>query len=313
MAIYRRVCDKPFTKATNDLLRDPLVTSVAKVVLWCIASHRSDYKLTMVQLVAQIHEGRDAVRRALKELERLGYLARVTRRGERGAVSHTDFFIVDDPSAGLATDFQATVMSSDDATSSQVATGDWISGDGVSGDGGTPPKKTISKKTVLEDQENSPLPPEPASGPTPRQRGWDGKERSTKAAKPGAIDQHDLAAAAYVASNPPETGGTFKRLTDAELERLTGTVAKQFRAGITRSQINTAIGERNLEGANSIIAALISRINKLEPAPVKPQRQQVPECGQCQSRWVPVLDSEGHERWAPCPRCSPQAMAKAAA
>lgn len=151
MAIYRRVCDKPFTKATNDLLRNPKVTSVAKIVLLCIASHRPDYRLTVVQLVAQIYEGRDAVRRALKELEKLGYLARVQRRGERGSVSHSDFYIVDDLEAGQATDFQAAVLTSTDDASSQVVAGNWISGDGK-----PDTKKTRSQETSNDLENRSP-------------------------------------------------------------------------------------------------------------------------------------------------------------
>jgi len=136
-------------------------------------------------------------------------------------------------------------------------------------------KEQTHEQTSVQTKEQSPIPPAPSDGPTPHQPGRDGKEKDRKPQKPGGIDEHDLAAAAYVASNPPEVGGAFRRLTDAERERLTSTVAKQLRAGITRSQINAAIGERNLEGANSVVAALTARINKLEPKPAPAPRRPV--------------------------------------
>jgi hypothetical protein len=288
----------------NDLIRSPNLSALAKVIFLNIASHRQDYRLTMIQLVAQVKEGRDAVRRVIKDLESDGRLARVQVRDEHGVVTHFDFYIVDDPEAGPATDFQAVVATSGNAGSVQVAAGDWISGDGESGDGQPTPKKTISKKLTLEDQEDSPLPPA-ASSDQPRTAQYrnDGgrdapqKENQEHAEAIGLVDQFigDI---------------TAESITAVGRTRLVGATGAALGRGCTRNQVLSAFDQPLPHGEVHNLAGLMAgRMARLE-APYRPVPK--PEwCGQCDTR-TRLLWDDVAELSSRCPECHPL-MAGAAA
>ena len=256
MSIHRRPCDKPFTKAMNDLIRSPNESALAKVVFWNIASHREDYQLTMAQLVAQVKEGRDAVRKAIKELEIAGRIARVQRRNERGAVTHSDFYIVDDPEIGLATGFQEAVTTSGNHESSQVATGAWFSGDGESGDGQSPPKKTSSKKLTLEEQEKSPLPPVVIASHRPSQGRDDGGMDFSKT----EIQEREAARIVdrFIATMPV---GTFSSVGRT---RLVGAVGAALGRGCDGGRVVDVLGcPVPLGGVGGLAGVLAARVSRL--------------------------------------------------
>jgi hypothetical protein len=75
--------DDHFTQVPNAWLRDTRLSFKARGLLAHILSHRSGWSLSIHSLAATSLEGRDAIRSAIQELERAGYLKR-TQSNEAG-------------------------------------------------------------------------------------------------------------------------------------------------------------------------------------------------------------------------------------
>jgi hypothetical protein len=183
MAIFREpLATKNFTQVPNHWLRDPRLTAKAKGVLAYIASHAPGYELTTVQIIAEMKDGESAVKSAIRELEKVGYLQRKQRRDENGRLSSTDYWIVESP------DEAATVGRF--STGGKSASGETSGGSSAGGGSGTKntnPKNTKEKNTMKgsevecspsgrfapsgadDDTDNQPLTLEPTE---PRTTGW---------------------------------------------------------------------------------------------------------------------------------------------
>lgn len=119
-----------FTIVPNAWLRDARLSRRARGLLAELMSHSPGWETSVESLVATGPEGRDAIRGALIELERLGYLARTQARDEAGRLAGADYEVTDP-----ATDSP----SSDNPTTGEPTTGEPTSAD-------QRPKKTISQK-----------------------------------------------------------------------------------------------------------------------------------------------------------------------
>ncbi|MEV0756810.1 hypothetical protein [Streptosporangium sp. NPDC050280] len=89
-----------FTTISNRWVRDKRLTWKARGVLAWMASHKVGFRISERTLIAAAPDGRDAVRGALKELERHGYLIRERQRAASGKLGSTDYILMDPWTAG---------------------------------------------------------------------------------------------------------------------------------------------------------------------------------------------------------------------
>lgn len=87
MAIIRGQIDfsAHFTQVPNEWVRDANLSHRARGVLLVLMSHRSGWEVTTEHLIRNGTEGRDAIRKAIRELVGQGYLQREQVRGEDSA------------------------------------------------------------------------------------------------------------------------------------------------------------------------------------------------------------------------------------
>jgi len=87
--------DEHFTQIPNDWLRDSNLSFKARGLLALLMSHREGWSLSVNTLAAQNQEGKDAIRSAIEELEKRGYLYR-TQSNEGGKFGEA-LWITQDP------------------------------------------------------------------------------------------------------------------------------------------------------------------------------------------------------------------------
>ena len=95
-----------FTIIPNAWVRDPNLTRRARGLLAELLSHKEGWKVSTDSLWRAGPEGRDAVRKAVQELEDAGYLRREARIGESSKFDGLDYVLTDpdDVSAGETAD-----------------------------------------------------------------------------------------------------------------------------------------------------------------------------------------------------------------
>lgn len=95
-----------FTIIPNAWVRDPNLTRRARGLLAELLSHKEGWKVSTDSLWKAGTEGRDAVRKAVQELEDAGYLRREARVGESSKFDGLDYVLTDpnDVSAGETAD-----------------------------------------------------------------------------------------------------------------------------------------------------------------------------------------------------------------
>lgn len=85
-----------FTMVRNCWARDRRISLKAKGLLTYLLSHAEGYRCSQAQMVRESDDGKDAVRTALSELERAGYLTRVRdQRAARGRFAEDDYTLSD--------------------------------------------------------------------------------------------------------------------------------------------------------------------------------------------------------------------------
>lgn len=86
-----------FTQIHNEVFRDPTLSAKAKAIFGFVSTHNDGWGVTEASIIAHMAEGRDAVRKALKELEGRGYLVRERTKGEDGKFGAYVWFFTDLP------------------------------------------------------------------------------------------------------------------------------------------------------------------------------------------------------------------------
>lgn len=88
--------DRDFLMLRNELLRDERISERARGLLVRILSYPDDWDTDSATLAEQCREGRDAIRKAMRDLEAAGYMRRERRRVDRGRWV-TDTYVYDQP------------------------------------------------------------------------------------------------------------------------------------------------------------------------------------------------------------------------
>ena len=100
MSVFRVEKNKGYTVMSNHHLRNHTLSLKAKGLLSQMLSLPDDWDYTL-QGLAQINkESIDAIREAVRELERAGYIERSRERDERGCLRGTVYTIYEQPHAG---------------------------------------------------------------------------------------------------------------------------------------------------------------------------------------------------------------------
>lgn len=100
MSVFRVEKNKGYTVMSNHHLRNHTLSLKAKGLLSQMLSLPDDWDYTL-QGLAQINkESIDAIREAVRELERAGYIERSRERDERGCLRGTVYTIYEQPHTG---------------------------------------------------------------------------------------------------------------------------------------------------------------------------------------------------------------------
>ena len=97
MAVFRVERNKGYTVMSNHHLRNKELSLKAKGLLSQMLSLPEDWDYTLAGLSFITREKIDAIREAVKELERAGYIVRSRERDEKGRLRGTDYVIFEQP------------------------------------------------------------------------------------------------------------------------------------------------------------------------------------------------------------------------
>lgn len=139
MAIRRKPVtpEEHYTIISNAWARDDRLSLKARGLLALILSHRVGWNISIESLARTNPEGKAAIRTAVTELERGGYLRREHVRDEGGSFVGYDYVLADPPACENRTPpFENRTGSFDYPTTDNPTTGNRT------------PKKTIPKKTI---------------------------------------------------------------------------------------------------------------------------------------------------------------------
>jgi hypothetical protein len=78
--------DEGFASTPNEAARDARLSWAARGILTYLLSHRPGWSVTTADVEAAGPQGREAVRRAFRELEAAGYIRRIREQDERGRI-----------------------------------------------------------------------------------------------------------------------------------------------------------------------------------------------------------------------------------
>lgn len=99
MAVFRIEKTRDYTVMANHHLKNRELTLKAKGLMSVLLSLPDDWDYTLVGLSRISREGVDAIREAVKELERAGYVIRNRVRNEKGQLTDTEYVIYEQPRA----------------------------------------------------------------------------------------------------------------------------------------------------------------------------------------------------------------------
>ena len=104
MAVFRVERNKGYTVMSNHHLRNKELSLKAKGLLSQMLSLPEDWDYTLKGLSLINREKIDAIREAIRELERAGYIVRSRERDEKGRLRGTDYVIFEQPQTSPVSD-----------------------------------------------------------------------------------------------------------------------------------------------------------------------------------------------------------------
>ena len=102
MAVFRVERNKGYTVMSNHHLRNKELSLKAKGLLSQMLSLPEDWDYTLAGLSFINREKIDAIREAIKELERAGYIVRSRERDEKGRLRGADYIIYEQPQPSVS-------------------------------------------------------------------------------------------------------------------------------------------------------------------------------------------------------------------
>ncbi|NVO88919.1 conserved phage C-terminal domain-containing protein [Lactobacillus rhamnosus] len=111
--------DNHFTFVSNTLARDNRLSWKARGIFIYMWSMPADWQFYAEELETHAPEGRDALAKGLKELEKLGYLKRIQTKGKNGKFRTKNWEITDTPAFSPQTGFPSTGKPSTDKPSTE--------------------------------------------------------------------------------------------------------------------------------------------------------------------------------------------------
>lgn len=145
-----------FTMLSNEWIRDLTLSFKARGVLAWLSSHKVGFRVSLDRIAAaSAHDGVAAVRSAVDELEKAGYLVRKKDRDDHGRITGRAY-VLQDPNAQVTANMQ---FSHDGETPplSDPSVGEPTLGNSTDGET-APLKKNISSKKTNQ-QKTTPVPP----------------------------------------------------------------------------------------------------------------------------------------------------------
>ncbi len=97
MAVFRVEKNHNYTVMANYHLKDNRLSLKAKGLMSVMLSLPDDWDYTLRGLACICKEGVDAIREAIRELERAGYILRSRERNEKGQMKNTEYVIYEEP------------------------------------------------------------------------------------------------------------------------------------------------------------------------------------------------------------------------
>ena len=110
MSVFRVEKNKGYTVMSNHHLRNHTLSLKAKGLLSQMLSLPDDWDYTLQGLAKINKESIDAIREAVRELERAGYIKRSRERDERGCLRGTVYTIYEQPHAGPTSEEPAQAL-----------------------------------------------------------------------------------------------------------------------------------------------------------------------------------------------------------
>lgn len=103
--IFRKRLKNRFTMMPNSALQDERLSFKARGILALVLTKPDDWRINLVWLEKQASEGREAVRKAMKELSALGYCRKVLIQSpDTGHLIQTIWQFTDSPTDGFPSD-----------------------------------------------------------------------------------------------------------------------------------------------------------------------------------------------------------------
>lgn len=102
MSTIRVEKETNFSVLSNVPIRDGRLSWKARGLLLFMLSLPEDWDYSVKGLEKFGPDRRDAIRAALLELEKCGYLSRNQKRGERGKFSKVDYVVVENPASPIS-------------------------------------------------------------------------------------------------------------------------------------------------------------------------------------------------------------------
>jgi len=265
-----------YTQIRNALFRDPRLSLKDKGLFGLISTHRDGWGVTPESLATCCTDGVSAIKTALRNLERHGYLRRDRERRKDGTLGSSAYYITDQPEAFMGADSESLPRSEPKVDRPPV----------VEPPQAEPPvddrphKKTNSNHTKGENT-TSPLRPPMQLVPSAAEgKGGGGGDAPQQ-------QEQDSAAAAFV-DGLPYAG---RRPGQARRRSLIARVSEAFTAGWNEGALRVQLTSET-ESAKSLAAVYAHRLEPAElPPPPRlpeprtgeqePPRAQKAKCPEC--------------------------------